>query len=417
MFCSSWGDDALWALGEIELERGHYGEGSRLLGAPDRSAAGASSGRRCSRRPAARPDCPSDDAPAARQMVRADSAACAPISTSCAATTCWATTTSAAPGAILEAAATARHPLGVSRLRALAMADIRARLMLVSIMEGSLRRAREELRTLSSGCIPRPKDGWPVATCGICRSAGRARRGRRKLARSRRSTDDWPTFAGAAGRHQDRRGQLRSWAGGLGADRVGRAADGRHARTRAVTACGASARTAQGLLSYHPVVADDLVLFNNQNKIFAFDAQDRRAGLAQRRSQARPAKSSTARTGATAAGRMAGGLGVPRFTMTVHDDKLYARMGSQVTSRPLESFDSRSGGYLVCLDLAAQGRVVWTIPDANERAARFDESGPSRARRWLTVATSTSPCAKATCGRKPTWPASMPRPDAGGGAR
>jgi outer membrane protein assembly factor BamB len=34
-------------------------------------------------------------------------------------------------------------------------------------------------------------------------------------------------------------------------------------------------------------------------------------------------------------------------------------MGSQVTGHSLESYESRSGGYLVCLDLAAQGRLVW----------------------------------------------------------
>ena len=38
MFCSSWGDDALWILGEIELEQGHYGAArtawQRLIEAP-----------------------------------------------------------------------------------------------------------------------------------------------------------------------------------------------------------------------------------------------------------------------------------------------------------------------------------------------------------------------------------------------
>ncbi len=34
MFCSSWGDDALWTLGEIALEQGHHGA-AQLLGAAD----------------------------------------------------------------------------------------------------------------------------------------------------------------------------------------------------------------------------------------------------------------------------------------------------------------------------------------------------------------------------------------------
>ena len=30
MLCSSLGDDALWTLGELELERGNYGEGGAV---------------------------------------------------------------------------------------------------------------------------------------------------------------------------------------------------------------------------------------------------------------------------------------------------------------------------------------------------------------------------------------------------
>jgi outer membrane protein assembly factor BamB len=60
------------------------------------------------------------------------------------------------------------------------------------------------------------------------------------------------------------------------------------------------------------------------------------------------------------------GLGVPRYTLTVSNHKLYARMGSQVTSKPVEAFDY-SPGNLVCLDLAAEGRIVWKISPAAER--------------------------------------------------
>ena len=63
---------------------------------------------------------------------------------------------------------------------------------------------------------------------------------------------------------------------------------------------------------------------------------------------------------------------MPRFTMTAFNGKLYARMGSQATSCPLESIDSRNNGYLVCLDLAAEGRMAWKIPRADESAA-FDD--------------------------------------------
>jgi outer membrane protein assembly factor BamB len=44
--------------------------------------------------------------------------------------------------------------------------------------------------------------------------------------------------------------------------------------------------------------------------------------------------------------------------MTAQAGRLYACMGLQVTSRPVDALDPR-GNYLVCLDLAAEGRLVW----------------------------------------------------------
>ncbi len=64
--------------------------------------------------------------------------------------------------------------------------------------------------------------------------------------------------------------------------------------------------------------------------------------------------------------RLNRGLGVPRFTMTVYRGRIYARMGSQVTSRTMESPESY-GGHLVCLDLAAQGRLCWKISADDEK--------------------------------------------------
>ena len=47
--------------------------------------------------------------------------------------------------------------------------------------------------------------------------------------------------------------------------------------------------------------------------------------------------------------------------MTVFDNKLYALMGPGVTGLPQgQSADIRPG-YLVCLDLAAEGRLLWKI--------------------------------------------------------
>ena len=53
-------------------------------------------------------------------------------------------------------------------------------------------------------------------------------------------------------------------------------------------------------------------------------------------------------------------LGSPRFTMTVFRDRLFARLGSTVTGQPPGAASERSG-CLACLDLAAEGRLVWKI--------------------------------------------------------
>ncbi len=114
----------------------------------------------------------------------------------------------------------------------------------------------------------------------------------------------------------------------------------------------------QRLLSYYPLVVGNLLLVNNDTQIFAFDV--RTGGPAWPSEDAsRPAGEIYAyknSSGYSARGNR--GIGVNRFAMTAHDGKLFARMGSQVTSRPLESSEHRSG-YLLCLDLNGQGRAVW----------------------------------------------------------
>src|SRR5262249_15397411 len=127
---------------------------------------------------------------------------------------------------------------------------------------------------------------------------------------------------------------------------------------------------AQHLLSYHPVVSGNLLLVNNQSQIFAFDVRTGKPAWP-RTDGKRPPGEIFEDVALSPPGRMIRGLGVPRFTMTVHDNKLYARMGSQVTSRPLEAGE-RVSGSLVCLDLAAQGKIVWNI-SPHDRNAPDDE--------------------------------------------
>lgn len=54
-------------------------------------------------------------------------------------------------------------------------------------------------------------------------------------------------------------------------------------------------------------------------------------------------------------------IGVPYYTMTIADDRLYARMGSPVTCASSSEMRVESPSELVCLSLAEEGKPVWTI--------------------------------------------------------
>ena len=351
-FCSSWGDDALWALGEIELERGHHsaarGAWEALIELPP------------SRVPAPFYD-------AARKQPNVDEPTAAALDR-------WYTLEDSVDepyyqlrgqGLLSDAESAAlvqfwkSAGLPFTRLRypgtSLPLADIRARLLLVSIMEGSLDRARGELEAFKQlhpnaqgrlagrtvdyaetlGTMIATAENWPEPTPG----------------------EDWLTFAGdytrnhVAARNLDLGRQV--WPPiSLGEPL---AADTANSRAFSLRRIG---EDAQRLMSCHPLVVGDLVLVNNQSQIFAFD---RKTGQpAWPGDPMRPRGEIYAdETARLSTSRMNRGLGVPRFTMTVHDGKLFARLGSQVTSQPLESYESRTPGYLVCLDLSAQGRLIW----------------------------------------------------------
>jgi outer membrane protein assembly factor BamB len=113
-------------------------------------------------------------------------------------------------------------------------------------------------------------------------------------------------------------------------------------------------------LSYHPVVVGELVLWSNHRYVYAFDLKTGKPAFPND-----PSKPAGVifdiETNVSQSVRPHRGLGVPRFTLTVHDDKIYARLGSQVTSRPVDAFEQQQG-YLVCLDLAAEGKLLWPWP-------------------------------------------------------
>ena len=52
-------------------------------------------------------------------------------------------------------------------------------------------------------------------------------------------------------------------------------------------------------------------------------------------------------------------FGTPRFTLTIADGRLYARMGTPITNPVQRPGVATSGGSIVCLDLCAEGKLLW----------------------------------------------------------
>jgi len=297
-FCSSWGDDALLAWGDLALEAGDFA--------------------------AAR---------AAWQRILRQSG--------------------------LEQS-TARE--SVRRLTypdsALPPADIAARLILVSILEQDIERAQAELSDftrLYPASIGR-LGGREVQYAGVLSSL---------LATSRdwtrpQDTADWQTFAGSSTRNRvvqheiDLGAQL--WRAKLKPPAVDSGLQLDYPRSLRGFPDDRPHKQ-RVLLSFHPVVADDLILVNTQDQILAFDRHTGKPAWNGKseviyREEADQFSAHNLRINS---------LGAPRFTMTVSGQRLYARMGSPVTIYGNEMQRRGGPGYLVCLDLRAEGRLIWKL--------------------------------------------------------
>ncbi len=246
----------------------------------------------------------------------------------------------------------------------LELADVRARLVLASILEGSLARAKSELEAL--------RHAHPAAVGYL---AGRQEPYVTALERligdaegwpARRTTDDWPTFAGNAARNKVARQTVDIGAEIWPAISLGEPLMADVANAHKFSSHRVGERS-DALLSYHPVVAGELLLVCNGLQIFAFDLRSGKPAWPGDPKK-RPGEIYSEEIAGVPLGRAMRGLGVPRFTLTVADGKLYARMGSQVTTRPVESYESHTGS-LVCLDLNAQGRLLWKIAPDDEKWA------------------------------------------------
>ena len=108
----------------------------------------------------------------------------------------------------------------------------------------------------------------------------------------------------------------------------------------------------------------NLVLINSSDRVFAYDAGTGEPAFGGATGQIYPGGTARDSTPDYAVRSV---LSEPRYTVTVHGNKLFARVGSQVTSRPQQFGVSRYRNRLVCLDLRRQGSLVVATPDRRPR--------------------------------------------------
>ena len=244
-------------------------------------------------------------------------------------------------------------------------AAVRARLVLASILEGSRERARRELvrfKRLHADAVGRfggrqtnyaqaleqlldQSDHWPPP----------------------RVSPDWPTFAGT------------QWRQKIAAGPIEAAAPAWRVRLRDKTPADGSPLD-ESRLSFHPTVVGDLVFVATGQEILGLDLRTGKPAW----EQAGPSIFRDVFDGNLDGDRSAAPVrlklpilispnsenprATPQHTLTVEGGRLFCRMDSPAILRPGQS-RATGGGYLVCLDLKSEGRLIWRIePENNDWA-------------------------------------------------
>lgn len=121
--------------------------------------------------------------------------------------------------------------------------------------------------------------------------------------------------------------------------------------------------SSQGL-AFFPLVVDDIVLYNNSNSVFALNAADGTPSWQGGKSdEPRGLFFSLHEDGAKPdhAGHRRS-LDAPRYSVTVRNGKLYARLGPRRIPVDANAANPTFISHLVCLDLTREGYEEWRIP-------------------------------------------------------
>lgn len=240
------------------------------------------------------------------------------------------------------------------------LASVRARLVLVSILEGATQRAKDELEGF--GHLHPNAEG---------KLGGRTGKYVDLLSEMIQSSQQWPTiepsqswhtFAGSPRRNFTATEKL-----DLGSLVWKRPLERATASDfRVASSFGFSPRRiaedSDGLLSHHPIVVGDQVFVAQQDRILGFQLQTGEPvwgapeGVVFRLPES-PVRTQTRHSQ----------LGAPRFTLSAHGNLLFARMGAAVTSSVVDSPIAPQGAELKWFDLSRQAALIQSVKPENDK--------------------------------------------------
>jgi outer membrane protein assembly factor BamB len=288
-FASSWGDKALMALGEMRLEEGDY-----------------AAARWCWERilPVAVP-------PGTVQLSESNT---------------W----PGYPDSTLDPAA------------------VRARLVLVSILEGSQSRARDELSQFvrlhgeTRGRMAGHEVRYATALSDLLSQSS--------LWPKARPVPDWPTFAGSSARNAIAEDFVDA-AGVEWRARLGQSNPPAMAQIWPPSAPVADGPAAP--LSFYPVICQGRLFVADQTHIWGFRADTGHPAWGNNGPTiyTNPVDAPLPSTGDR--------FGTPRFTLAVADGRIYARMGLPITNSLPGA--PAAGDSIVCLDIRGEGKQLWSV--------------------------------------------------------
>ncbi|MCC7084576.1 MAG: PQQ-binding-like beta-propeller repeat protein [Pirellulales bacterium] len=246
------------------------------------------------------------------------------------------------------------------------LADVRARLVLASILKRDLRWAKVELNGLEQfhpGAKGKLGGREVVYAAALAEMIEEAKNWRQ----SSTSSPDWPTFAGSPSRQRILPRAANPTTHHVEIQLPGRV---RLAPEDSSAAAGRSRAALPVYIPNYPVVADGILAVCTENDAFAFHLESGKpAWLGDSDKPGRIFRGTVDRNvpGDQVSYRSNWATSAERFPPTIFDRWLLARMGADAIGHRSGRRGAFDASSIICLDLQAEGRLHWTLVPDDDR--------------------------------------------------